>query len=687
MLRSSLSRLVRSVVYAAAVLASVAPAAAQTPGTVGLFGTSPVQGITSATGVVAIAGGGNVAGVLYADGRVQVWGRDNDWGVLDVPVGLRAKAIAAGTDFMMALRTDGTVVCWGYSLPGSLEVPEGLDHVVKICASWDQAIALKDDGTVYCWGASRNPQITTVPPEVTGAIDIAAGGALGVAILADKRPIVWGDHNSITPDTAIDLKSVSASYLHILALKEDGTVVGWNAFFGYDPDNASRVPEGLSDVKQVVAGNGFSMALKNDGTIVTWGRSVYLAERLAHLSSVTNATSIACESGWSESVLVLYGGETPLPPFPGALATNIGDLVGGTRGTYTGSVTLSAPATANTVVDLTSSDPAIGVPASVKIGKGKTSASFVFTTSAVDSDKKVTLTAKVAGTAAKTVDLNVRALTLNDLLLEVPTIEGGNGIKATVRLPYVVTNDTQIDIAVDSVPAYSVNVPAGSKSTTFYLNTPVVETPGTMNVTVSRGASSVTRSLNLIPSPVIGSINLPSGYGNEMVTGTIYLKTPAGRGGTVVLISGDSALATFPGGIMVPEGKTSIPFTVLLGDVPAKTTLNLTFSNAKSSVAKATNILPLKLVSAAMLDTWVQSGYSARLHVALNRVAMKNTRVEIEVLTGAEYVFPDGNPIVHTGQIADDIYLYTESVTKRQLITLKVSRNGISKIVSFYLNP
>jgi alpha-tubulin suppressor-like RCC1 family protein len=48
-----------------------------------------------------------------------------------------------------------------------------------------------------------------------------------------------------------------------LALKDDGTVVGWGP--------AGEVPPGLSNVVAISGGRRNNLALKRDGTLVMWG--------------------------------------------------------------------------------------------------------------------------------------------------------------------------------------------------------------------------------------------------------------------------------------------------------------------------------------------------------------------------------------------------------------------------------
>jgi alpha-tubulin suppressor-like RCC1 family protein len=65
--------------------------------------------------------------------------------------------------------------------------------------------------------------------------------------------------------------AVAASYLHSLALKQDGTVVAWGGNYLGQCD----VPAGLSNVTAVSAGTDHSVALKQDGGIVVWANNYH----------------------------------------------------------------------------------------------------------------------------------------------------------------------------------------------------------------------------------------------------------------------------------------------------------------------------------------------------------------------------------------------------------------------------
>ena len=60
------------------------------------------------------------------------------------------------------------------------------------------------------------------------------------------------------------VKAITAGNYHTIALKEDGTVVGW----GRNKYGQTDIPSGLTNVKAIAAGNYHTVALKEDGSVV-----------------------------------------------------------------------------------------------------------------------------------------------------------------------------------------------------------------------------------------------------------------------------------------------------------------------------------------------------------------------------------------------------------------------------------
>jgi len=103
---------------------------------------------------------------------------------------------------------------------------------------------------------------------------IEAGANAILALKGDGTVVGWGDNfygQTTIPAGLSNVVAVAGSPRHSLALKVDGTVVAW----GDDSSGQTNVPAGLSNVVAIGAGGGHSLALKSDGTVVGWGDNFY----------------------------------------------------------------------------------------------------------------------------------------------------------------------------------------------------------------------------------------------------------------------------------------------------------------------------------------------------------------------------------------------------------------------------
>lgn len=243
--------------------------------------------------------------------------------------------IAAGGGFDMALKADGTVLTWGYNASGQLGIGTntGPDNcgtvttpkycssspvqafasgsgVVQIAAGDAFGVALKSDGSVWTWGNNASGQLgnnsttdTSTPAAVaglTGVSKIAAGAAFVLAIKTDGSVWAWGNNTSgqigdnnkpndrLTPTQVTGLGAgsgvvtVSAGFSHVLALRSNGTLLGW----GHDKsgqlgDRATlpgpdvvvpKVIAGMTPVKQVSAGGSHTLVVESPTVSVTPSR-------------------------------------------------------------------------------------------------------------------------------------------------------------------------------------------------------------------------------------------------------------------------------------------------------------------------------------------------------------------------------------------------------------------------------
>jgi hypothetical protein len=114
---------------------------------------------------------------------------------------------------------------------------------------------------------------------LSNVVAIAAGGYHSLALKSDGTVVGWGynDEGEATPPEGLsNVVAIAAGGYHSLALKSDGTVVGW----GYNDEGEATPPEGLSNVVAIAAGYSFSLAITCApatpsalaATVITWDR-------------------------------------------------------------------------------------------------------------------------------------------------------------------------------------------------------------------------------------------------------------------------------------------------------------------------------------------------------------------------------------------------------------------------------
>ena len=109
------------------------------------------------------------------------------------------------------------------------------------------------------------------------SVDHGSGLISGtLAPFATTRVLNWGssaDYGSV-PSDLNDVVAVASTYKYNLALRRNGTVVGWGIDYGV----GVAIPADLNNVIAVAVTSGFyffAIALKGDGTLVTWGGDFY----------------------------------------------------------------------------------------------------------------------------------------------------------------------------------------------------------------------------------------------------------------------------------------------------------------------------------------------------------------------------------------------------------------------------
>jgi len=122
--------------------------------------------------------------------------------------------------------------------------------------------------SIIAWGRDNEGQVSGVP-DGNDYVAVAAGNWYCLAMRSDGSLVGWGRNNYGQCDVPAgnDYTAISAGHYHSIALKSDGSIVVWGR------DNLNQVtnkPDG-NDFVAIAAGDYHSLAIKKDGTIVGWG--------------------------------------------------------------------------------------------------------------------------------------------------------------------------------------------------------------------------------------------------------------------------------------------------------------------------------------------------------------------------------------------------------------------------------
>ena len=197
---------------------------------------------------------------------------------------------------------------------------------------WDVAAPRVTATATEVLGAPPIPS-TSIPRE--SAKSIAAGAYHSLALKADGTVVGWGDnsHGQTTiPGGLTNVVAIAAGANHSLALQSNGTVLGW----GDNTYGQTNIPAGLSNVVAIAAGADHSLALQSNGTVVAWGDNSFgetnvptgLSNVVAIAAGVNHSLALKSDGtvvGWGYNY---YGQATgvpmPVPPFTSAGVVMVG---------------------------------------------------------------------------------------------------------------------------------------------------------------------------------------------------------------------------------------------------------------------------------------------------------------------------------------------------------------------------
>lgn len=217
-----------------------------------------------------------IAATSLTASEVRVWGSTSTadapaaaWtSIYAVPAGLTdVTQVAVTGSTIAALRANGSVVVWGVAGDPTLTVPVGAQSgVTQIAATFTGAVyALRSDSTVVAWGDPVTQQLA-VPSGLTGVAAVRGGFANGLAIKTDGSVIGWGRDTVVPPTnfTCVDATTTG------VARKSDSTLVHWDT---RPATSYLNIPPGLTGAGLFSSGSGLAGVVNASGQVTIWGNT------------------------------------------------------------------------------------------------------------------------------------------------------------------------------------------------------------------------------------------------------------------------------------------------------------------------------------------------------------------------------------------------------------------------------
>ncbi len=382
-------------------------------GLLGIGGTSQVNTPTLVgTNFSVVSEGTQMVSALKTDGSLWVWGR-NQYGELGRATGVTQSLVptsvpgtwistASGGYHMLGVKSDGTLWSWGRNNTGQLgigtadaaahptvtQVPSSGTGWSAVAAGTDFSLALKSDGSLYSWGNGANMALGTgnttsvyTPTLIgTGFSTVSAGGDTVLAIKSDGTLWGWGSngYGQLGDGTTFNrhVPSIVSSYTdwvscdpgqtHCIAVRSDGTVwVAGGNTSGQLGDNSISTRSVWQQMAQVAwtgpASTGVTTPPYVTGGPVTVcaqfrdtaGNVVNLSDSVALDNTPPSTTASGAPAGWVTGPVSVSLAATD--DYSGVALTRFA-INGAAAQTYTGAIPVTAEGT--TTITFRSTDGA-----------------------------------------------------------------------------------------------------------------------------------------------------------------------------------------------------------------------------------------------------------------------------------------------------------------------------------------
>ncbi len=400
-------------------------------------------------------------------------------------------------------------------------------------------------------------------------------------------------------------------------------------------------------------------------------------------ATVAVTLSAALPGGMKTATLTV----TPRPVAAGiaGLILTPASTIGGQN--VVGTVTLTAAAAAGGFTcGLSTTDGAIaGVPASVVVPAGATSATFTVSTGAVTATRSVNIVASSAGKSANAT-LTIEPLALTALSVTPATVLGGASAQGSFTLNGVASGAVitlaSMDPGTATVPA-SVVVAQGASGGAFPVMTFQVADDRLVTLSASAGASSRSTTLAVVSVGLASLTVSPTSVpGGSSCTGTVTLTGPAPSSGMVLSLASSSAAAIVPGSVVVEAGATTASFAVATSSVATRTVAVLTAAQGTTTRTASITINPPGPFRLELSSSAVPGGGIATGTVYLGGAAPAGGAVVSLASSNTATAQVPPSVSIPAGAAAAAFQVTTSQVTSTRSVTITATFGGVSGAAS-----
>ncbi len=365
-------------------------------------------------------------------------------------------------------------------------------------------------------------------------------------------------------------------------------------------------------------------------------------------------------------------------------------VTAGNSATVTVNLSSGAP-TGGAVVQLSTSNSAFPVAASLTIPAGQSVASVSVKAASVTASVSATITATYL-TVSKTTSVTVAPVVLPSLAsvsVSPSSLTGGSAAVVSITLSSAAPAGG-VAVALSSsntafpVPS-SATVAAGQSSVSLSVTTKAVTATASVTVTATYQSVSKTANATLTVAPVaaLNSVTITPttlvGGGSAVVTVALTASAPSG-GASVALIS-NSAAFPVPASVTVPAGQslTSVSIVTKAVTAIANVTVTATYQSIIKTASVTLTVAPVAaLNSVTITPTTLVGGGSATVTVALTASAPTGGASVALGSNSAALPVP-ASVTVPAGQSLASVSITTSAVTATASVTVTATYLSVSK--------